>query len=116
MVNVNQIKAGLGDYINQHMMPKLDSKRQFLLGMAYGLCAGRMDAIIGAAKQSAAARTLGVVCENGDIDLDALYTAANAQMQQQGKLSFDIPFMGTFAFNADDLRDLYNAINGRANA
>lgn len=116
MVNANQIKAGLGDYINQHMMPKLDSKRQFLLGMAYGLCAGRMDAIIGAAKQSTAARALGIVCENGDIDLDALYTAASAQMQQQGKLSFDIPFMGTFAFNADDLRDLYNAINGRANA
>lgn len=115
MVNANQIKAGLGDYIHQRMMPKLDDKRQFMLGTAYGLCAGRMDAIIGAAKQSAAARAFGVVCENGDIDLDALYTAASAQMQQQGKLSFDIPYMGTFTFNADDLRDLYNAINGRAN-
>lgn len=116
MVNADHIKVGLGDYINQHMMPKLDSKRQFLLGMAYGLCVGRMDAVLAAVQQNATARALGIVAENGEIDLDALYNAAYAQMQKQGKLSFDIPLMGTFAFNADDLRDLYNAINGRANA
>ena len=115
MANASQIKAGIGDYINQHMMQKLDSKRQFVLGMAYGLFAGRLDAILEAVQQNATARALGIVRENGEIDLDAIYNAAVAQMQQQGKLSFDIPLMGTFAFNADDIRDIYNAINGRIN-
>ncbi len=115
MANANQIKAGIGDYINQHMMQKLDSKRQFVLGIAYGMFAGRLDTILAAVQQNTTARALGIVCENGEIDLDAIYNAAIAQMQQQGKLSFDIPFMGTFAFNADDIRDIYNAIQGRAN-
>lgn len=116
MVNVNQIKAGLGDYISRSMMPKLDSKRQFLLGMVYGMCAGKMDAIIETARQNSFVRALGIISDSGEIDLDALYNAACAQMQQQGALSFDIPLMGTFAFNADDLRELYNAINGRQTA
>ncbi len=116
MANASQIKAGIGDYISHHMMQKLDDKRQFALGVAYGLFAGRLDAILAAAQKNAAARVLGAVRENGEIDLDAIYNAALAQMQQQGKLSFDIPFMGTFAFNADDIRDIYNAIQGRANA
>lgn len=115
MANANQIKAGIGDYINQHMMQKLDSKRQFVLGIAYGMFAGRLDTILAAVQQNTTARALGIVCENGEIDLDAIYNAAIAQMQQQCKLSFDIPFMGTFAFNADDIRDIYNAIQGRAN-
>lgn len=115
MANANQIKAGIGDYINQHMMQKLDSKRQFVLGIAYGMFAGRLDTILAAVQQNTTARALGIVCENGEIDLDAIYNAAIAQMQQQGKLSFDIPFMGTFAFNADDIHDIYNAIQGRAN-
>ena len=116
MANASQIKAGIGDYISQHMMAKLDNKRQFVLGMAYGLFAGRLDAILAAVQQNATARALGIVRENGEIDLDAIYNAALAQMQQQGNLSFDIPFMGTFAFNADDIRDIYNAIEGRINA
>lgn len=115
MANANQIKAGIGDYINQHMMQKLDSKRQFVLGIAYGMFAGRLDTILAAVQQNTTARALGIVCENGEIDLDAIYNAAIAQMQQQGKLSFDIPLMGTFAFNADDIRDIYNAIQGRNN-
>lgn len=116
MANASQIKAGIGDYINQHMMQKLDSKRQFVLGMAYGLFAGRLDAILAVVQQNASARALGIVRENGEIDLDAIYNAALEQMQKQGKLSFDIPLMGTFAFNADDIRDIYNAIEGRINA
>jgi len=116
MANASQIKAGIGDYINQHMMQKLDSKRQFVLGMAYGLFSGRLDAILAAVQQNATARALGIVRENGEIDLDAIYNAAVAQMQQQGRLSFDIPLMGTFAFDADDIRDIYNAIQGRVNA
>lgn len=116
MANASQIKAGIGDYINQRMMAKLDSKRQFVLGIAYGLFVGRLDAILAVVQQNATARALGVVRENGEIDLDAIYNAAVAQMQQQGKLSFDIPLMGTFAFNVDDIRDIYNAIEGRVNA
>ena len=34
MVSAQQIKVGVGTYIETKMMPRLDSKRQFVLGMS----------------------------------------------------------------------------------
>lgn len=111
MINADQLREGLGRYIQAQMMPRLDDKRQFLLGMAYGLCAGKMDAMLEAAGKNPAIRALGIIQENGEIDIDALYNAAYAQMQAQKKLTLDIPLLGSFAFGESDLRDLYNAIS-----
>lgn len=116
MATAIQIKAGIGEYIERHMMPRLDSKRQFLLGMGYGLAAGKMDSLMEAVQKNETARALGVISENGEIDIDALYNAAYAQMQVQGKLKLDVPMIGAFAFDADDLRELYNSIKGRNTA
>ncbi len=111
MIKAEQMKAGLGRYIQEKMMPRLDDKRQFLLGMAYGLGAGKMDELLEAAAKNPGIRALGIMQENGEIDLDTLYNAAYAQMQAQKKLTLDIPLLGTFVFDESDLRDLYNAIS-----
>lgn len=113
MITADQLKAGIGSYLQMKMMPRLDSKRQFLLGTVYGLGAARMDALLSQAAKMPALRALGVMQENGEIDLSALYDAAQGQMQAQGKLTVEIPFMGTFSFDEGDLRDLYQAINGQ---
>lgn len=113
MVTADQIKAGIGDYLQQKMMPKLDNLRQFLLGTVYGLGAAKMDALLEQAAKTPMLRALGVIQENGEVDLGTLFEAAHAQLKAQGKLSIDIPFMGTFAFDEQDLRDLYQAINGQ---
>lgn len=113
MITAEQLKAGIGSYLQTKMMPRLDSKRQFLLGTVYGLGAARMDALLSQAAKMPALRALGVMQENGEIDLSALYDAAQGQMQAQGKLTVEIPFMGTFSFDEGDLRDLYQAINGQ---
>ena len=55
---------------------------------------------------------LNQIDENGEIDIDALYSAALAQMQAQGKVSVDIPLLGTFAFDENDLRELRQMIGG----
>lgn len=113
MITADQLKAGIGSYLQTKMMPRLDSKRQFLLGTVYGLGAARMDALLSQAAKMPALRALGVIQENGEIDLSALYDAAQGQMREQGKLTVEIPFMGTFSFDEGDLRDLYQAINGQ---
>lgn len=113
MITADQLKAGIGSYLQTKMMPRLDSKRQFLLGTVYGLGAARMDALLSQAAKMPALRALGVIQENGEIDLSALYDAAQGQMREQGKLTVEIPFMGVFTFDEGDLQDLYQAINGQ---
>ena len=112
MATTEQIKAGIGNYIQTRLMPRLDGKRQFLLGTVYGLCVNKMDTLIAHAAQNPTVRALGVVQENGEIDIDALYSAALAQMQTQGKVSVEIPLLGAFAFDENDLRELRQMIGG----
>lgn len=108
----NDIKTGVGNWLQSKIMPRLDNKRQFLLGMVYGIAAGKMDTIMTSAAQNSALKALGIIHEDGTVDIDTLYDAAFAQLQAQGKLTMDIPFMGSFTFNTDDLRDLRQCIGG----
>lgn len=114
MVTVDQIKAGLGDYLQAKMMPRLDSKRQFVLGMAYGMGAGKIDALIAEAGKNQIVKAMGLIDENGRVDIDDLYNAAIAQMQVQQRLQIDIPLMGAFTFDEADLRELRECIARRA--
>ena len=116
MITAAELKGGLGDWLQTRLMPRLDGKRQFLLGTIYGVGAGKMDAIISAAAENGAVKALGIIQPDGCIDIDTLYNAALAQMQAQGKLKIDLPLLGTFAFDADDLRELRQCIAGRENA
>lgn len=111
MMTCEQIKAGIGDWLSIKIMPRLDGKRQFVLGMAYALCAGKLDEIIA---KNDTVRALGIVDAQGCVDIDALYNAAFAQMQAQQRLEIDIPMIGVFAFDENDLRDLRESIARRA--
>lgn len=112
MASTNEIKAGVGNWLQSRIMPRLDNKRQFLVGTMYGIASARMDAFMTAACQNSTLKALGIIREDNTIDINALYDAAFAQMQAQGKLTIEIPLMGSFTFNADDLRDLRQCIGG----
>lgn len=112
MVTVEQLKNGIGTYLQSRLMPRLDGKRQFLLGMVYGLSTNKMDELIAQGAQNPVIRALGVVQENGSIDIDALYNAALAQMQAQGKVPIEVPLLGMFTFDENDLRELRQMIGG----
>ena len=115
MITVNQLKGGLGDFLQTQLMPRLDGKRQFLLGTLYALSVNKMDALVAQLAQNDIARALGIVAPNGEIDIDVLYNAAYAQMQTQGKLKLDVPLLGSFAFDENDLRELRECIMRRSN-
>ena len=78
--------------------------------MAYSLGAARVDQMIDALRGNQIVQALGIIDEAGQVDIDALYNAAHAQMQAQGKLTLDIPFFGRFTFNDDDLHELRDCI------
>lgn len=108
----NDIKAGVGNWLQSRIMPRLDDKRQFVLGVVYIIAAMKMDVLMTVIAQNSTLKALGIIHEDGTVDIDTLYDAAFAQLQAQGKLTMDIPFMGSFAFTADDLRDLRQCIGG----
>ena len=108
-MEVARIRDGVMDYASTHMMPKMDSKGQFVLGLGLGVIASRIDAIVGKLSDNELVKTLGII-QNGQIDYDAMFSAAMAQIQRQGKLVWDVPLIGRLSFDDQDLRDLHQCI------
>lgn len=104
-MEIARFKEGVMTYATNHMMPKMDSKGQFLLGLGLGMVSSRMDKLL----DNEAIKALGIV-SNGQLDYDTLYSAAMTQMQRQGKLVWDAPLIGRLSFDEQDLRDLHSCI------
>lgn len=109
MMEVARIRDGVMDYATNHMMTKMDSKGQFVLGLGLGMVASRIDALISKYADNELVKTLGII-QNGQIDYDAMFSAAMAQIQRQGKLVWDVPLIGRLTFDEQDLRDLHQCI------
>lgn len=106
MVGIAQVKNGVMTYAMQHMMPKMDSKGQFLIGMGLGAIMRKAEDLLTGNGLIAAA---GYV-KDGLVDIDLLYSDAMSQMQRQGQLVWDVPMLGRMTFVEQDLRDLYQTI------
>ena len=111
-MEVTAIRDGLMDYVEGHVMPKMDSKGQFLLGVGLGMVSSRIEAVIASLSDNELAKALGVI-RDGKLDYDAVYNAALAQIKRQGKLVVDLPIIGRFTFDEQDLRDLHLCIATR---
>lgn len=109
MMEIARIRDGVMDYATNHMMPKMDSKGQFVLGMALGMVSGRIEAVIRKLSDNELVKTLGIIHDD-QVDYDTLFNAAMAQMQRQGKLVWDVPLLGRLTFGEQDLRDLHQSI------
>lgn len=115
MVEIARVKDGIMEYATKCMMPKMDSKGQFVLGMGLGMASAKLEGVVRELGTNPMVKALGVI--NGDeMDLDMLYKAAMDQMERQKKLVVDIPLIGRLAFNEQDLRDLYQIIAAQGGA
>lgn len=110
MVTSKQVVAGVLEYADRNLMPKLDPAKQFLAGVALGMTGGKAEALMASLSQQPMIAALGIVQQNGDVDLDALYAAASAQMDKQKYLPIDIPVIGKLTFDKGDLDELYRTI------
>ena len=116
MVTAKQAAAGIGDYLQKVVMPRMDGGRKVVIGTAYILFVGRLDKIAETLTKSSTAKLLGVVDDAGMIDIDTLQPALTEQVKQQGKLSLDIPYIGTLGFDANDIDEIFRYIRNRGAA
>lgn len=109
MMEIARIKEGVMEYAALYMMPKMDSKGQFVLGLGLGVVASRIEALVGSIADNELVKTLGII-QNGQVDYDAVFNAAMTQIKRQGKLVWDAPLIGRLSFDEQDLRDLHSCI------
>lgn len=100
---VDQVMTGIINYADSEIMGKLPTSGKWIMGTAIGLATTKTNNIVDALRENAIAKMLGIIDDNGNVDVDALIGAMRQAADKYGKVSFDIPMIGTMTFSASDV-------------
>lgn len=102
MVTAAQFKRGVDVYFTSEVFPKIPEAKKFLAAFGVALMAEGIE-------HNEMIRTLGLVSEEGMLDIERAYAAAKSA-SNVSRLVIDLPVIGTMTFGSADIDRLYDAI------
>lgn len=111
MATTAQVQQGLAKYLDEEFTNKLTGWRKGVFAGGAALVLSKTNSLIDHYKDKEMIKLLGVIKENGEIDMDLLLTHFKPQMP----MTFDAPIVGTVTLSASDADKLYRYIVGREN-
>ena len=95
MVNTNQIKRGLANFVDAEIVNKIPggTMKKTLVGTAMGLYIANMDKILSNALSNPFIAALGIVDEAGNVNIDSLADALKKNISDSG-VRVDLDFVG----------------------
>ena len=111
MVTLAQVQAGVEKYLETEILSKIPGWQKWVLGAAASRMLSRSGEIFNTLKNNPVVSAMGVIDEQDQIDIDAIYREFSKQAQH-GAITFDIPLMGALTVNSGDIDRLYNYIIG----
>jgi hypothetical protein len=112
-LNEGQLYASANEFIEQVVMPlgaSMSLTEQFMFGLKIGIARRKLQDVVSTYINSSGAKTLGLVDENGYIDIDTIYQSACDSMSQCGHID-----VGGITFKEADLQRLYSIMQRHSN-
>lgn len=110
MADIAHVRDGFVGFANERILPHLPQNKQFLAGMMIGLASSRADSLYNSLADNQAVKMLGLIGQDGSIDIQSLYGAAKDQIRKTGSVPLDVPMLGTLTFSEADIDALYQHI------
>jgi hypothetical protein len=104
-INEMQLYGALNEFIERDIMPlgaSMDIKNQFIFGIAIGIVKRKMQDVVKSYIHSDVAKMLGLVDENGAIDIDTIYQSASDAFANIKQID-----IAGITFKESDLQNLY---------
>ena len=111
MVTLAQVQAGVEKYLEAEILSKIPGWQKWVLGAAASRMLSRSGEIFNTLKSNPIVSAMGIIDENDQIDIDAVYREFSAQAQR-GAITFDVPLVGPLTLGAGDVDQLYRYIIG----
>lgn len=107
-VTIDQAMRGAVRFADNEIIPHLPSGKGIGAGIALALIMDGGRSRILALRDHPAVKLMQIMDEQGNIDLDRLYSAARPKFEN--KLSVDVPLIGSLKFDQNDVDKLYKYI------
>ena len=111
MVSLAQVTAGVEKYLDAEILAKVPGWQKWVLGAAASRMLSRSTEIFNTLKNHPVVAAMGIIDENDQIDIDAIYREFAAQAQR-GAVTFDVPLVGPLTLGAGDVDQIYRHIIG----
>lgn len=111
MVSIECVERGMARYIDESFLPGFakDSGKGFAMGMAASLIVKRGGNVLRACAKNPVLQQMGIVTQDGSVDLDAIRDAAMSNVPASGVM-VDLPMGLSLRVKPDDVTAIYNAI------
>ena len=109
MISIDQLMRGVTRFADLEIIPHLPTGKGIGAGIALALLMDGGKARILQLREHPAVQLMGIMDEQGNVDLDRLYSAARPKVDGQ-KLPISIPIIGELRFDVNDLDKLYKYI------
>lgn len=108
MVTIDQAMRGAAKFADNEIIPHLPMGKGIGAGIALALIMDGGKAQLLKLRENPAVQMMGVMDEDGNIDLDRLYNAARPRFEN--KLTVSVPLLGDLRFDQNDVDKLYRYI------
>lgn len=111
MVSVKNIEQGIASYLDAELMPQLQNNglEKVFIGTAASLVIRKAGAIVEGYKDNKLVKMLGIMDEDGNVDIDVLAEEIKKNISKDG-VKIDIPIVGTMTFHKSDVDKLKDYI------
>lgn len=111
MKTIEQIQKGIAAYLDNELMPQLPANgiEKVLAGTALSLAIRKSGTIMEGLKENKSVKMLGIMDEEGSIDVDVLTEELKKNVPIDG-VKIDIPMIGGVTFHKDDVDKIHEYI------
>lgn len=109
MVTIDQAMRGAAKFADNEIIPHLPMGKGIGAGIALALIMDGGKAQLLKLRENPAVQMMGIMDDEGNIDLDRLYNAARTRVDGK-KIPLTIPVIGELRFDVNDVDRLYKYI------
>lgn len=111
-MNFEKVLNGILKYMDKEIYSGMNDWQEMAARIAVSRMLKNSDKLKNAICDNTFIRTFAIVDENGNIDIDGLYSDIKEQINRKGKIEITLPLFGTFKFSPSDVDNLYSTITG----
>lgn len=111
MTPFTQLQKGVAAYLDAEVMPHIDASswQKVAIGTAMSLAIHRADRYIPILQENSFVKNLGLIDENGAVDVAALVPEIKKNLPKEG-MKIDLPMVGSITLHEADVDKLYKYI------